>query len=467
MPRPYNNPPERYDVKTLLLLTLTFGLLLSGCATHLQNMVSVRDPLIANDVPSAVDNFKKKKVKKDDLLWLLEKAHLAHLGGEWTESNLYFELAERKADELYTKSVSKAALSLISSDKVLPYSSPLFEMTLIPYYRAINYLRLEQPEEALVEARKSSFALSHLSEKAADGNRRPLAFLNYVAGLLYASVGQWENAYLSYRLARQQYALVPAAAPPPSLDADCYLAARKLGRTSEMADPVARDPALPSRADAEGRRNVILFVESGFVPFRDQETITLPLMEPEKDENAEHLTRRYVDRYGNTYTQYEHSRVTLKQILQFAFPVLRDAPQASVSCEAGWSGGTLRRAQPALNLVPAVHEQFERETPGTFLKTVLRAVTKELARHQAAKSGGHALGWAVNILNIGTEQADTRSWLLLPRRYEILKFSVPVGAPQTLLVRTLDAQGYAVEEKQLPVTVKAGEMKWLSVRFFK
>lgn len=144
-------------MRPLLLLLAWSGLLVSGCATHLQSLSAVRDSLHSGDVPRAVAEFDKKKAKKGDLLWLLEKAHLSHLDGRWAESNRYFQAAEIKADELYTKSVSKGALSLLSSDKVLPYSSPLFEMSLIPYYRMLNYRRLGETDSALVEARKSGF----------------------------------------------------------------------------------------------------------------------------------------------------------------------------------------------------------------------------------------------------------------------------------------------------------------------
>lgn len=292
-----------------------------------------------------------------------------------------------------------------------------------------------------------------------------MAFLNYTAGLLYASAREWEDAHIAFQQALRQYA--KSGTPPPSLEADAYFAALKAGRSDEMKDALSRDPNLPSRARTESGRNVLLFIESGFVPYRDQATITLPLIEPLPGENAERLATRYVDRYGNTYLAYTAPAGKLKQVLQFAFPVLRDVPTQAAFFEAGSDSGALRRSQALMDLVPAAHEQFDREVPGIFLKTVSRAVAKELARHQAAKAGGTALGWAVNILNIGTEQADTRSWLMLPARFELVKLTVPAGEPQTLRVRSLDAGGRVLEEKTLPVTVEAGEVKWLSVRFYR
>jgi len=452
-------------VRSLLLLSLTSGLLLSGCATHMQSMGSVRYPLYAGDVPRAVQNFEAKKAKDGDLLWLLEKAHLLHLDGRFKESNVLFERAERKADELYTKSLSKAALSLVTSDKVLPYSSPLFEMSLIPYYRALNYRNLGLPDEALVEARKSDFSISRYTEKSDGRNGPPAAFLTYLTGLLYASAGEWDNALISFRNSHRRYSRMKEG-PPATLAADYYLAARRAGATGEVKDLAAKDSALPARADAEAKRNVILFVETGFVPYKSEVTLTLPLLEVKHGESSDSLARRYVDTFGGTLFSYRHTEVTLKQVLQFAFPVMEDFPLRSGSCEAGPADGTLRSGETLLDLAPVAHDEFGRGIPGMLLKTVARALSKELARHQARKQGGDLVGWAVNLLNITTEQADTRSWFLLPRRIGLVKLTVPVGVPQTLVVRSLSERGFVVEEKVLPVTVKAGETKWLSVRFY-
>jgi hypothetical protein len=449
----------------ILPLLLTAGLLLSGCATHMQTMGSVRYPLYAGDAPSAAQAFEAKKAKPDDLLWLLEKGHLCHLEGDWRGSNGFFERAERKADELYTKSVLKGAASLVISDKVLPYSSPLFEMSLIPYYRSLNYMNLGLPDEALVEARKSDFAISRYSEKAAGRNAAPAAFLTYLTGLLYAAEGQWDNALISYRNAHRQYSALKGG-PPATLAADYYLAARRMGVTGEVRDLAAKDPALPARAEAEAGRNVILFVETGFVPYKSEVTITLPILELRHGEGADGAARRYVDTFGATLFSYRHTEVSLKQVLQFAFPVMEDFPLRARSTEAGPADGTVRSSQTLLDLSPVAHDEFGRSIPGMLLKTVARALAKEWTRHEAKKQGGDLVGWAVNLLNIATEQADTRSWFLLPRRIELVKLTLPEGRPQNLVVRSLSGRGFVVEERTIPVTVAPGEVKWLSVRFY-
>ena len=55
-----------------------------------------------------------------------------------------------------------------------------------------------------------------------------------------------------------------------------------------------------------------------------------------------------------------------------------------------------------------------------MLKTVARALAKDAAR-EGAKDADEGLGWLVNIVNVATEQADTRGWILLPGQFHMLK----------------------------------------------
>ena len=80
---------------------------------------------------------------------------------------LPFEAAERRADELYTRSLSGEAAALLTSDLALPYRGTPCELQLIHYYRALNYLALDLPDDALVEARKANFSLAHRRERLA------------------------------------------------------------------------------------------------------------------------------------------------------------------------------------------------------------------------------------------------------------------------------------------------------------
>ena len=70
---------------------------LACCATHLADLAPVQEALVAGDIPTALTRFDQVKGSRKDLLYLLERGYMSHLGGRWEESNRWFEAAERRA----------------------------------------------------------------------------------------------------------------------------------------------------------------------------------------------------------------------------------------------------------------------------------------------------------------------------------------------------------------------------------
>mgnify|MGYP002063766491 CR=1 FL=1 len=63
----------------------------------------------------------------------------------WFPAREAFAAAERLSDDLYTKSISEGAFSLISNDNAISYRARPYEMAMVPYFRALNYLALGLP----------------------------------------------------------------------------------------------------------------------------------------------------------------------------------------------------------------------------------------------------------------------------------------------------------------------------------
>jgi hypothetical protein len=462
------------------LLLLAAGA--AGCASHAYDLAAVRAALVSGDVPAAVGEFEKVKADKKDLLNLLEKGYMTHLAERWDDSNGAFQRAEERAEELYTKSVTQEAAALLTSDLVLPYRGMSYELHMVQYYRALNYLALDEPEEALVEARKANAKLALYAEEAKDvqGPRQD-AFMQYVTGLLYASEGEWNDAVVSLRDAARLYRKreeQTGAFAPGWLDEDYYEAATRVGLTSEVDSLEAMRPSLPARVFGTGavgpdpapssaaENNLVVFFESGFVPFREAVDIVLPIYDDIDWEHPDAVgcAHRYRDEFGGNVYAYEEGRVELDHVLRFAFPRLVDVPSRVRSCELVLPGGAVVRAEPALDLGAVAHREFGERIPGILIKTVARAVVKEAAR-RTAKKEDEALGWLVNTLNVATEAADTRGWIFLPGRVDLAKARAP-GGPCRATARFLDADGALVDEFALEFTAEPGRTTFVSLRTF-
>lgn len=462
----------------LLVVAMAVG---TGCASHSHDLRLVRQALLEDNIPGALEEFEKQRERKSDLLYLLERGYMFHLAGRWQESNVAFEAAERRFEELYTKSLSRQAISLISSDLALPYRSTPFEMQIVQYYRALNYMALGLPDEALVEARKANHILKSY-EPGNDSASRQDAFIQYVTGLLYESQAEVNDAIVSFRESARLYATQEKEAgwsPPMWVNEDYYAAAKHLELNHELDRLLQEDSTVAARATANDRNNLVLFFESGFVPFKEPVDITFPVYDDVDDDDdkdkkkkkkksrARHnkVAGRYVRDYGHNVYSYRHDEVELDHFLRFSFPELLDAPRQVYSCELELADGRVFAAVPAMNLSAIARHDFDDRIPGILLKTIARALVKEAVR-KAAKKEDEALGWLVNIATSALEQADTRGWVFLPGQIFMLKAHLEPG-PQVLTMRFLDRNKDIVDEKTLDLNMGENGVEFVSVRSFR
>jgi len=456
----------------LAFLCISAILLVVGCGSHSRHLAAVRSSLLSGNIEHALAEFEDTDGDPNDLLYLLEKGYMLHLAGRWTESNDAFEAAEQRADELYSKSLTRQAAALLTSDLALPYRGLPYEIQLVQYYRALNYLQLDLRDDALVEARKANYLLDQLIAKSEEEDEdqaaiRQNAFMHYFTGLLYESVGDVNDAIVSFRDAYQAYgthAEEYGSGAPSWVDADYFAAARHLGLGQELGTLESRDSSVRERARMGDADNLVIFFESGFVPFREEADITLPILDDSDTADPWQRAMLYSDAYGPEVYSYHYGAVEIDHVLRFAFPYLVDAPRAFGYCELILPDGTTIRGEPALDLGAVAHAEFQDQIPGMLLKTLARAFAKETAR-KTAKKENEVLGWVVNAINLASERADTRGWVLLPRRIDVIKTHLPEGTHE-VTARFRDYAGVIMNEWVLTVESTRYETQFTSLRSF-
>ena len=467
-----------WDVLPLLVSILVLAAFGPGCASRSQDLSLVREALYHGDVENALSEYDKVGGKDSDLLHLLEKGYLLHVAGRWEESNEVWQHAEERAEDLYTRSITREAAALLTSDNTLPYRGQPFELQMIQYYRALNYLELGSLDDALVEARKANYLADQVYAKEEEEDeddeqgklgptQHPNAFLDYFTGLLYARAGEWNDAVVSFRDAYEGYGEANVrygVGVPQTLSRDLYRALVRTGQSDEAAriakaHPEAGPGSEGSRGSDGATRRIVVFFESGFVPHRESVDITLPIFDDKGNSSA----WLYVDRYGPQIYSYS-SNADLDHVLRFAFPRLEAVPSPVAHCELEVSTQGSRSASPVLDLRAIAEDDFNQRLPRILLKTVARALVKETQR-KAAKKENEVLGWVINAINVATEQADTRSWIFLPGRIDVIDVDVPVGV-NTLKGRFVDKFGQTVDEWTLDLSESNSDMEILSLRTF-
>ena len=209
-----------------------------GCATYGSKTEQARLMFSQGKYDDALKKLDKTRTSRSRLLYLMERGVVLHYAGRYEESNQSFEEAEILAEDLYTKSISREAGALLTSDNILYYEGEKFERALIHYYRAINYIYLKLPDDALVECRKVSFLLQEYRDES-EGKSTAYsddAFMQYLAGMLFEWQGEINDAFISYRKAEEAYEKYKqeyGVLQPPSLKNDLLRTSKALGFMEE------------------------------------------------------------------------------------------------------------------------------------------------------------------------------------------------------------------------------------------
>ncbi len=423
----------------------------------------------------------------DDLLFALEDGLLLHYAGDPELSNSRLEFAELRVDELYTKSISRAALSLITSDLILKFEPRGIDNFLVNYYRALNYYQLGEPAAAWVEWRKLNLKLQ-FSRRHGDEPYLDPPFFNYVAGL-GLEADDPNEAYVSMRLAEAGYREL-GRRPPPELVNDLFRLSAALGfgdhvetygdrygDAGSQPTPLVFSPGYARYAD-EPVAEIVVLLEDGLVAPIEEVRAYIPLTErraarlyegglDDRVDLATVLAREYDEgRYDDRSSR--NSGRGIAYVMPMSFPVFGPGYPAFESAEA-FVGGERANPGVVLEVSSLQRSAFHDQLLGVYAKTIARALVKWAAaaklREEAEEEGGDTAGDIVGILanavNVATERADTRAWLGLPHRIWLARLRVPPGQHSV----SVDIAGLG-EVYLGPVDVRPGERVFISYRVF-
>lgn len=155
-----------------ILYGILVAMMLCSCAsmkTSTKQYEGYSEKLASQSYGALISQIEESKNKyytaKEKLLYYLDVGMLYHFDGKYQKSNEMLDIADTLFDDLYTKSVSKGAASLFLNDNALEYSGEDYENIYISIFMAMNYLHLNQFDEAFVEIRRIDNKLKSLETK--------------------------------------------------------------------------------------------------------------------------------------------------------------------------------------------------------------------------------------------------------------------------------------------------------------
>ena len=295
------------------------------------------------------------------------------------------------------------------------------------------------------------------------------AFIAYLSGILYEWAGDWDDAFIAYRWAERaynQYEESLGVPFPQDVGESLVRLAGKLGFQEEF-ERYAAIYGEPSEG-APDSGELILLYETGFVPPKIEENLVFPILKSDPivqddDDRDEKKVREYARKLVRRRNQ-RYKEIQIEYLLRVAIPAYRSNRPTLVRIDANTAYG---QASGVLveDIEAAAIKTFESELPTVMLRTVVRGVLKYLGFRRANKEG-EVVGRLVNLLNVATESADTRSWQTLPNQIFLVRMRLPAGTHNITLSFSDRANRRVKTDKLENVVIRKNDKTFLNYRTF-
>jgi len=430
-----------------LMFFLVLWVLTVSCATYYQKHYDFNSEFEKGDLTGALEVLQKKESlanSKSKFLYFVNNGLLLSVLGKYEASNEFFEKAYLFGEDYHVNYFHEAA-GYLTNPNMSIYRGEDHEHLMLLYFKAINFLKMRRPDEALVECRRLNIRLNQLSDKYQSENKYQRdAFIHNLMGIIYQSTGDYNNAFIAYRNAleiyEQDYENLFSLSVPEQLKRDLLNTAWWTGFTEEYNEyqlQFSMQDHTPQKPDAD----LVFFWHNGLSPVKSEWNINFLI-----DHRSENMVVFTNDRLGITFPfrvdeRDEKSNLQRLEILRVAFPRYDERPEY-------YREGFLRTDSLAMRLEMsediskiAFHSLKERMVL-EFSKGLLRAALKKAAELSVKKDDG-GLAALIGVVNALTEKADTRNWQTLP--HSIYYARVPLREGQNQVQFTIAAGRDAVD----------------------
>lgn len=431
------------------IVLIVASLLMSSCATYYQQHHDFNTEFEKGDLPAALEVLQKKEAlanSKSKFLYFVNNGLLLSLMGKYEASNEFFEKAFLFGED-YRINYFHEATSYLTNPNLTVYRGEDHEHLMLLYFKAINFLKMQKPEEALVECRRLNIRLNQLSDKyQSDRKYQRDAFINNLMGIIYQSTGDYNNAFIAYRNALEiyddDYNGLFSLGAPLQLKKDLLNTAWWTGFREEFRtfqERFAMENYVPEKPGAE----LVFFWHNGLSPVKSEWNINFVI-----DHQADNVVVFTNESLGITFPfrledKDQKSDLGRLELFRVAFPRYDERPEyyrrAVVTMDT--LSIPLELSEDISKI--AFHSLRERMVL-EFSKGLLRAALKK-ATELSIKKEDEGLAALIGVVNALTEKADTRNWQTLP--HSIYYARIPLKEGQNDLTFSIAAGRDAADYK--------------------
>lgn len=414
--------------------------LFTACATYYQKTIAFQQDFSRGDLNSAksfLEKNEKAAEKKDRLLYFFDRGVVEHMLGNYQESNQHFEEAYKFSQD-FRKSLMNDFTSYIANPMTKPYQGEDFEVVLLHFYKALNYIYLYEYDAALVECRRINIRLNEINDRYEDKKNRYKsdAFAHLLMGLIYEAKREYNDAFIAYRNAYNTYEELYSEHfnmnAPLQLKKDLLRMAVINGFSTEVDFYERKFDLKYDKAWESEEGSLVFFWLNGLGPVKsevslnfagsknqggvftfadEQNGFSVPVVASDYNSKGDlgdvKAVRMAIPKFKSRYPIFNEASILLNS-QKYELQKVEDINQIAI---ATLQDRTLRE----------------------LASSVGRLAVKQ-ATELAVREKNEDLGALVSVVNAATEKADTRNWQTLPHSIYYQKVPLDTGLNELKLI---------------------------------
>jgi hypothetical protein len=410
---------------------------LTGCAAAFQSYDKALDQSVdqvaAGNVDSAIKALDAANPgARKDLLYYLELGMLQRLGSRTAQSQKAWAAAQASAlpEEQGAKErfagLLQSASSYLVNDRLRPYPGYDYEKTMLLTHMALNQLALSDFDQARVAIKQTHELEAMIAEERGKqiaeveedarkrGARTSFRELNGypVQTIDNPAVNTLRNSYQS-ALSHYLAGFVYEALGEPSLAAPGYRLANELQPDQPLLEEALRGLDQRAGAPADDLVDTLFVIGTGTAPALHSRQFMLPVP---------------------TLSGMIHVTVS--------FPVMAASGFSAAPSQVSVDGDTTLAIAPITSIDLMARRRLKDDMSAIMLRATVRAATRAVLQaglQQQGRGGdkaaavGALAAFVVAAGSMVIEQADERTWRMLPSEFSIARVRLPAGAHSVTL----------------------------------
>jgi len=440
------------------------ALVAASCATYYKSNLAFNDLFERGDLPKALKTLQEKPSEgagKKQFLYFVNNGLVLSLLGRYVESNRYFERAYNFGED-YRINYANEAATYFTNPNFAVYRGEDHEHLLLLYFKALNYLKLNKTDDALVECRRMNIRLQQLSDRyQSEDKYRKDGLIHILMGLIYETDRDYNNAFIAYRNALEVYDgeffKLFSVGPPEQLKTD-ILRTAKLSGLDEEYEYYREKFGSPDIDVTEQTGGELIFLwHNGLSPVKTEVNIAFAITQRG---GMVHFSNESLGlNYAFSSEGYSSSQLkSLSDLDVYRLTLPKYVERPVYYTTATLSTDSTRYNLQLMEDVNKVAFKCLDERMNLELSKALLRLAVKKATEQAAKSNNKDrwAGILMQMINVITEAADTRNWQTLPHDISYARIPLHLGVNEV----TMDVTDYLGHTHQESFTydITQGEM---------